>query len=233
MIGSSRVVAVVPARAGSKGVPRKNLRKLGGIPLFAHSVRAAMESLYIDECFVSSNDLGILQQGSLYGAIPHERPDEFSGDHSTAVEVVRDFANAHHELLGAEDILVYLQPTSPFRTAKHIDAALRLLSKGTAESIVSVLDQPVFYAKLVSIETTGLLMSVLGSAAATKNRQDLRSLWQPNGAIYAFRMRKFWRSGSIPIDDSLPYWMSEIESLDVDSEHHFDLAEFYLRRNNA
>ena len=128
MIRSNDILAIIPARGGSKGVPRKNIRELGGKPLIAYTIEAAIASSYIDKLIVSTDDKEILETSHKWGAeVPFLRPTELATDTAKAIEVVK------HALLEMENlnnqeypVVVYLEPPAPFKTTKDIDACIEL-----------------------------------------------------------------------------------------------------------
>lgn len=226
------VLALVPARGGSKGVPKKNLRLIKGKPLFAYTIEAATESAFVDTAYISSDDDEILKLGLAMGAQALRRPDAAATDTATADDVVSHFISQLPQALVSEDpYLVYLQPTSPLRTAAHIDNAFKeMASKGgdIAMSVVRLNKTPY---KAFSLDKTGLLESIFGEKYANANRQDLPVAYYPNGAIYIFRLSEFIKRGHFPSDGSVPFVMAEAESLDIDSEE--DLAILEQRLGDA
>lgn len=124
--GDNNVLALIPARGGSKGVRRKNLRMVGGKPLLEYTLTSAQRSELVDKTYVSSEDQEILELATSLGATPVQRPADLATDESSAIEVVQHFIEWLPEELRSQDpTIVYLQPTSPLRTSTHIDAALR------------------------------------------------------------------------------------------------------------
>jgi N-acylneuraminate cytidylyltransferase len=183
MIGTRRVLAVIPARGGSKGVPGKNIHPVGGHPLIAWTVMAANASRYIDHVILSSDDDAIMETARAAGCeVPFRRPAALATDEATSVDVVLDAL----ERTPNYDVIVLLQPTSPLRVAEDIDATLDMMQRCGAPGCVSVCaarDHPwLTFAR----DEKGLLSS-LGAppANASMRRQDRPDAYVVNGAVYA------------------------------------------------
>jgi CMP-N-acetylneuraminic acid synthetase len=234
MFRGKLVLAVIPARGGSKGLPGKNLMKLGGKTLIERAVEAARDSGLVDIILVSSDDEAILNHANSLGdVVAHKRPDVFASDTATAGDVIRDlFENDEDEVFidpANEPWVIYLQPTSPLRTAKHIiEAFTTLVDEPNSEALVSVapLEPKVFWT--MKIGTNGKLEPVFPEALAA-NRQSFDDVYRPNGAIYIFSYDEFKKTGKIPIMGALPYVMSVEDSVDIDTAADFEQAKANLR----
>lgn len=221
-----QVLALVPARGGSKGVPRKNLRNLKGKPLMAHTIEAALQSSRVDRVYVSSDDEEILAAAGGFGARPLKRDHALATDTATAAEVVGDFLRRlPDDLAGADPFIVYLQPTSPLRTARHIDEAFDAMAAlgGTMGMSVVPLKRTPF--KSFKLSGAGLLESLFDEKLSNANRQSLPAAYYPNGAIYIFPASEFAARGGFPSNGSVPYVMSEGDSIDIDTEEDFAMVE--------
>lgn len=229
---NKEVVALVPARGGSKGIPGKNLRILGGIPLVTHTLRAAVGCELIDRVVLSSDSDTILSLGREIGAVSHRRSAIASNDSATAFDVVSDFINYLGPAKAVEDsYLVYLQPTSPFRTSAHIRAAFELMMATECDMCVSVVETTPSPYKSYALDSKGRLRSLFDEIKTNANRQSLPSVYHPNGAIYIFPVHEFVRRGVFPTNGAVPYIMSAAESIDIDLEEDFILAESLCRRS--
>lgn len=219
-------ICLVPAREGSKGLTNKNLALVGKHSLVQRAVISSAGACAKGGCFVSSDSDLILEQGSNFGATPHLRQADYSEDHSTANDVVAEFIRIHlGSSFTSQASIVYLQPTSPFRSVNHVREALMLHHDNEYRSVVSVRSGDIKLDKLVCISDTGLLSTYNTDAAATSNRQaSAVSYLQPNGAIYIFRVADFVAQNGIPINGSIPYQMDAISSIDIDSEDDLKLA---------
>jgi CMP-N,N'-diacetyllegionaminic acid synthase len=219
---SQNTIALIPARGGSKGVARKNMRVVGGKPLIGHTIDAAMTSKRISAVYLSSEDQEILDYGQSRGLITVKRPLEYASDTSTASDVVGHFIETLPADLRAKDpIIVYLQPTSPLRSGQHIDLAIdSMLSKG-ASVLTAICKMKQSPYKSLTIDEKGYLSPLFSETLLNANRQSLKDAYYPNGSIYIFYLSQF--KGRFPTNNSVPYLMTERESLDVDTEEDFDL----------
>lgn len=218
MIHSVPTVGLIPARGGSKGLPQKNLRKVGGLTLVARAVDSARQVGSLDRVIVSSDSQEILDEARAHHADVHHRSDEASTDEATASDVMRNFAESLSGTLPEDDpFIVYLQPTSPLRTAAHIADCLEMVHPDGPTVCVSVQRDPVSVDKLVLVDSDGLIRAELGEAQSSANRQDCsRVRYRPNGAIYVFRLSDFLARNTIPIDGAVPYYMDRASSIDID-----------------
>lgn len=188
MIDGLSVLAVIPARGGSKGVPGKNLQPVGGRPLIEWTIDAARGSELIDRTVLSSDDDQIIQVAKAAGCdVPFRRDPGLATDSATSIDVVQDSLDR----LPGYDVVVLLQPTSPLRTAADIDAVLRLLATSGAPSCVTVCaaaDHP----WLTFADDDGRLTPYCDIPPdASLRRQDLPAAWVLNGAVYALRVADF------------------------------------------
>jgi len=226
VIGAGLVLGVIPARGGSKGLPRKNLRPLAGKPLLQWTAEAASASRLIDRLILSTDDDEIARVGASLGLdVPFRRPAAAASDRATAADVVRHALEALPERF---DFLVYLQPTSPLRSTEDIDRCLQRLASGDGDSCVSVQPSPARPEWMFYLGTDNRIEPVVGRFDAGR-RQDLRACFVLNGAVYAARVAAFERAGSFLTERTLAYVMPVGRSLDLDSAADFDMAEAMLR----
>lgn len=227
MIRGGKVLGLIPARGGSKGVPRKNLRSLAGKPLLQWTAEAALASHFLDRVVLSTDDDEISQVGASFGLdVPFRRPADHSSDTASAADVVR---HALAELSERFDYLVYLQPTSPLRSPADIDGCLERLANGDGNFCVTVQASPQRPEWLFYLDANGRIDPVVGRFDATR-RQDLRACYVLNGAVYAARVDAFERAGTFLTDRTLGYVMPAERSVDVDEMADFDVAEAILLR---
>ncbi|MEZ9449312.1 acylneuraminate cytidylyltransferase family protein [Vibrio splendidus] len=228
MIDTNKVLAIIPARGGSKRLPRKNVLPLAGKPLIGWSIDAAKNSKYIDQIFVSTDDKEIADVSSLFGIdVPELRPDHLASDTATTESVLTYTL----EKFGKDvDIIVLLQPTSPLRTAQHIDEALDLFIKKQAFSVVSVTpcEHPPLWANTLPEDGT---MGDFIRPEALKRSQDCGDFFRFNGAIYIFDVQKFMEYGEIRYtEESFAYLMENRVSFDIDQQLDFELTEFFMNK---
>jgi CMP-N-acetylneuraminic acid synthetase len=229
--GGNMVLALIPARGGSKGVRRKNLRLVGGKPLLEYTVSAARRSALVERTFVSSEDAEILELAASLGAEQVRRPADFATDEASAVDVVMHFIEwLPEELRRQNPCIVYLQPTSPLRTSKHIDAALCRMAELNRTTLLSVTELTASPYKSFKIDENGRLQSLFDEKLSNCRRQDLPATYIPNGAIYVFRVSDFLERGGFPSNGSVPFVMSKQESADIDTEEDLVLVEKLLEQ---
>ncbi|MCP5086155.1 MAG: acylneuraminate cytidylyltransferase family protein [Rhodobacteraceae bacterium] len=214
-------VAIIPARGGSKGLPGKNVQKLGGYPLIAWTVFSALRSELFDDVIVSTDCEEIAEAARVAGAsVPFLRPAKLASDVAVTAEVMMHALEAL--TVPDTDWFALLQPTSPFRNSHHIRSALGMLG-GDTSSVISVTeDKPLSWAFEMSGDAT--LLRALPGAVATR-RQNEASVVRPNGAIYVQRVGDFRRDPVFFYPDTKGYRMSKIDSIDIDDAEDFALAE--------
>lgn len=211
------VLGLIPARGGSKGIPRKNLAPVAGKPLLAWTVEAARAARELTRVVVSTDDDEI---AAAAGAEVLRRPPELAADGTPMLDVVR---HAVAEL--APDVVVLLQPTSPLRRVEHIDACVRLLLESGADAVVSVVEVPhAFRPESLMDVVDGRLVA----RGVARTRQEKERVYARNGpAVLARRADRI--GGDLYGGDVRPFVMDPRDSLDVDEPHELELAELLLR----
>lgn len=226
-----RILAIIPARGGSKGVPRKNIRPLAGKPLIAWTIGAALGAAFLDRVVVSTEDDEIARVARECGAeVPFLRPAELAADESSTLDVLRHMVAELERRDGYRaDAVMTLQPTSPLRTARHIDEAAALFAADpAADSLVSFVEVPhVFHPRSVmKRDAQGYMVPYLDQPQPTR-RQEKEPVFARNGAaIYITRtpcLERFVFGGRL-----LAYMMDEADSLDIDTEADLARAETVL-----
>ena len=223
------VVAIVPARGGSKGVPNKNRRQVAGLPLISYTLRAASKATCLDRIVVTTDDPEIAEIARAEGAEVVIRPPDISGDASPVIEAVRHALAALEAQDGfSPDVVVLLQPTSPFREPGDIDAAVKLYRDEHNRAVCSVYrcedNHP---ARMYRIEA-GRLVSLFPDLAA-RRRQDLPPVFHRNGSLYVFGQREV-ESGQIIGEDMVPYVMPPSSAVNIDTELDLVLMEAMLEQ---
>jgi CMP-N,N'-diacetyllegionaminic acid synthase len=224
MFVMDKVLAVIPARAGSKGLPGKNFLTFCGKPLIQWTIEAALEVKEISLVVVTSDDEQILELARSLGITAHRRSPALSRDLSQASDVIADVIASFP---GYEN-LIYLQPTSPLRRQLHITEALKKFNLGLQIPVISVVEvtQPPEW--MFTLTKEGRLESYL--ASEEMRRQDTQTRYIPNGAIYissieSLRNEQFVFSKT----NSLPYVMDAKTSIDIDDKFDFELAEWIMK----
>ena len=224
MIEGGKVLALIPARGGSKGLPRKNVRMVGGRPLIAWTIEAAKASRYIDRLILSSDDDEIMRVAQEYGCeVPFRRSPELATDECGAIDVAIDAL----QRCPGYDWIVILQPTSPLRTTDDIDGAIRQCVTQHASACVSVCQAEQSPYWMFFLENAHL-RPVLEDLGATR-RQDLPPVYLLNGAVYVAKVANLVESRSFVPPGVVAYEMPSSRSLDIDTEQ--DLRLFELQQS--
>jgi N-acylneuraminate cytidylyltransferase len=227
MIAGGTVLGIIPARGGSKGVPRKNVRVLAGKPLLQWTVEAARAARSIDRLILSTDDDEIAELGTSLGVdVPFRRSASASSDVASAADVV---VHALASVGERYDYLVYLQPTSPLREADDIDRCLERLVALQADSCVTITETPVRPEWLFYLDDRDRLAPVLGRVD-TRPRQALSPCYLLNGAVFAIRTAVFERTRTFVVEGTVGYLMPAERSLDVDEPADLDRARRLLNR---
>ena len=230
---SEDMLAIIPARGGSKGLPGKNIKALCGKPLIAYTIEAAQAAKSIDRLILSTDDEEIAEVVQKFGVeIPFMRPAELAKDTSLAIDnyiYTMDWLNA--ESSKQYDDFIVLQPTSPFRTAADIDNAVELFREKNADSVISVCEasHPPVWAK--KIDPSGVLKDCFDINIGNKNRQELETSFMPNGAIFILKLSLLKSLYSYYSDNTYAYVMPRERSVDIDTFFDFEFAEFLVSRN--
>lgn len=231
-----RTLGVIPARGGSKGIPKKNIYPLAGLPLIAHTLKAAKASRRLTDCIVSSDDPKIIRVSKKYGGkAPFIRPKGLATDRANSLNVLRHAVQFMEKKQGKSyHYVILLQPTSPLRTAKDIDQCLKLLSQSKADSIISVcqVEDP-HPGKMMQIGKGFLKPLMPKWWREGVRRQELPPVFFLNGAIYGVRRDVLMRTNSLWGKKSLPYLMPAERSVNIDSLHDVLLAETLLKKRRA
>lgn len=224
------VIGLIPARRGSKGIIGKNMRIVAGVPLIDFSIQAALKSSRISKVYVSSDDIKTLKYAANLGCETLLRPPELADDFASANDVILHFFNQMGpNLRSLNPILVYLQPTSPLRTAVHIDEAIEEMLRCRASSSISVRENEYSPYKSFSIDSSGCLNPLFSEEMTNKRRQDLDSTYVANGALYIFSLTEFCKKNAIPSEGAIPYIMDSVDSLDIDDENDIEIFERVIR----
>jgi N-acylneuraminate cytidylyltransferase len=226
MIRNKTVLAIIPARGGSKGLPGKNIKTVGGKPMLAWTIEAAKQSRYIDRVVVSSDDQAIIEVAKQFHCdAPFVRPAELAQDDSPAIDaVLHALAN-----LPAYDITVLLQPTCPLRDAHDIDNAIISMVQNRAKSCVSVSEPNKSPYWMYTTNGRGRLRPLLSAKLAAKQRQELPPVHVLNGAIYVVDTEYLQNTRTFVADDTVPYVMSKEHSIDVDYDLDLKLVELLIQ----
>ena len=229
MNDTPNVLGLIPARGGSKGLPRKNLRSLGGKPLIAYSIEVAKRCPAINEVVVTTEDEEIARVAKQFGAeVPFLRDCNLSRDETPMEPVVQDAILRLEALRGKTiDIIVLLVPTNPFRTASDIEAGVRILLETGADSVVSLVedDYPISWLQTI---VNGKVVPFLKQEREIFRRQDAPEVYRRNDGFFTFSRRTIMELATVQGPDTRPYVMDPIFSVDIDNMWDFELAELLL-----
>jgi CMP-N,N'-diacetyllegionaminic acid synthase len=235
MTSSLRTLGIIPARAGSKRLPRKNVLPLGGKPLVAWSIEAARGAQRLTRLVVSSDDREVLDIAASYDErLPLARPAELATDTSLAIEFVRhSLETLEGQGEGPFEVVVIIQPSSPLTLPADIDATVDLLATSGAESAVSVvqLDHAIHPWKMKVLDGDRLLSYLVDERGRTA-AHELPPIYVRNCSVYATR-RSAIDAGQILSDDCRGYVMPRERSIDINEELDLAFAEFLLSRQHA
>ncbi|MDP3624755.1 MAG: acylneuraminate cytidylyltransferase family protein [Methanobacteriaceae archaeon] len=222
------IISVIPARGGSKGLLRKNVKSIAGTQLITYSINAANNSKYIKNSFISTEDPEIESISKNCGFEVIKRPETLAKDNSLTIDVILHSLDFFEEKGAIIDLLVLLQPTSPLRTSIDIDNAIELYINNDCESVISVSElehSPYWSLKLQN----SYLIPSFGKEYFEKRRQDLPTLYSPNGAIFISKPEYLRKHKTFYSEKTLPYIMPPERSIDIDTELDFKLAELILK----
>lgn len=219
-------IAFIPARGGSKGLPRKNLARVGDVSLVGRAVRLALGISRINEVVVSSDDEEILAEARTHGAMIDRRSQELSADETPTVAVLREYVDRRPSL----EALVLLQPTTPFRQADDVEACLNRLETATSVVTVAALEHPPEWS--FRIGAGDHLEPLSGWDALVGRRQDAPPSFRLNGAVYAVRADRLRSGHGLVDDETVAVVMPADRSVDIDSELDLEFARLLFDRGH-
>ena len=222
-------LAIIPARSGSKGVKDKNIRMLNGKPLVAYSIEAAIASEMFDEVMVSTDSDLYAEISRKYGAsVPFLRSGKNASDLSSSWDMVDEVLESYHGIGEHFESFCVLQPTSPLRTCEDIKSAYKLFYEKASLAVVSVCEtehSPLWCGQISSnLELDGFL-----DQRRIKQRQALEKYYRLNGAIYIVNIENYRKNSFLYRTGSYAYVMDQYNSIDIDSEIDFLIAEVLMK----
>jgi CMP-N,N'-diacetyllegionaminic acid synthase len=233
MSGAPYVFGVIPARGGSKGLPGKNLRILGMLSLVGHAVASSRDSSRMTRFIVSTDDPAIADEARRHGAeVPFQRPAELANDEAGMVPVLQHAVRWLESSGVRPDLIVTLQPTSPFRIGADIDLTVaKVIDTGadSAQTLVEASYHPFFMKTLDGDRTTPLFPD----GHKYVRRQDAPPVFQPSGAVYVTRYEVLMHQGRVLGQDNRAVVKSFESSVNIDTEWDFLLADLLLRAGRA
>lgn len=227
MLGSRRILGLIPARAGSKGLPGKNIKLLAGIPLICWTVKAAIESNFLDTVVVSTDCPEIARTAMAAGALaPFIRPPELASDSAASVEVVLHALDYYAQQGTNFDSVVLLEPTSPLRDATDIDRSLAKMIEANARAIVSVCRAESSHPAFVFRQTfDGHLVPFMERSPTGVRRQEIEPMYFLDGSIYASEVQALRERRSFYHSDTIAYEVPKWKSFEIDDIEDFEIVE--------
>ena len=228
MIQGKKILGVIPARGGSKGLPGKNIRVLAGKPLIAWTIEEAKKSACIDRLILSSENQEIIRVAREWDCeVPFVRPVELAADETPGIEPV---LHALEALPESYDYVVVLQPTSPMRTVIDIDNCIRMCMENGMHSCVSVtaVDKSPYW--MYKLDESDRLIPLFPDMSLTPRRQDLPVVHAINGALYVAECSWLKMNKKFIADETIGFVMSKERSIDIDTELDLNFLEFLLSR---
>ncbi|URQ65083.1 acylneuraminate cytidylyltransferase family protein [SAR86 cluster bacterium] len=206
---------LIPARAGSKGIKKKNIQNFRDKPLIEWTLSSAKKVKNIEKIVLSTNMPELNSYSSDKNIFFLRRPEQYCSDSATMNSVIK---HASHYFDDEEIVWILLQPTSPLRTEVHIEDCIELFKSSPDDSlIISVLETSSSHLKAFYLNETGNLSGAFNNNAPFQNRQELPKCYMPNGAIYIFSDKSFRKFSKIPNEEIIPYIMNDASSKDIDT----------------
>ena len=217
MYKGKQFIGIIPARGGSKGIPRKNLIDLGGYPLIAWSIIRALQSNYLDRLIISSEDIEILKIAEKYGCeVPFVRPQKYASDTASSVDVVLHALNKT-SFISEDKYFVLLQPTSPFRKTETIDTAIKFTVDHLFNYVMSVSELDISPYHIYTKKDNYLVEPIYNKKTSSTRRQDLPKALTSNGVLYIMQTSHFFKVNSFRPTEIRCFETSPDESLDIDT----------------
>jgi N-acylneuraminate cytidylyltransferase len=228
MINGKTILAIIPARGGSKGIPHKNIKKLGGKPLIAWTIEEAKKSEYIDRLILSSEDEEIIKIAKEWGCdVPFVRPKELALDGTPGIEPI---IHAINNLKEKYDYVVLLQPTSPFRGVEDINNCIEHCETKKSIFCVSVVETDKSPFWMYTLTGCSKLKPLFPEESKCSNRQELPKIYIPNGAIFIASIRHLTKTKSFYTKETVAFIMQATNSIDIDSQSDLEFCEFILSK---
>lgn len=225
MINGRSILAIIPARGGSKGIPRKNIKSLAGKPLVAWTIEEAKKSKYIDRLILSSEDEEIINIAKEWGCeVPFVRPADIARDETAGIDPI---IHALNELPGY-DIVLVLQPTSPLRKVEDIDQGLEFFEKESASVCVSISEITKTPYSMFLLDTQNRLHRIIDQKEIFHRRQDLPQVYMPNGALFISKTKYLQQRKSFYTEDTIGFIMVKERAHDIDDKIDFLFVEFMM-----
>lgn len=225
-----KILAIIPARGGSKGVPSKNIRVVAGKPLIAWTIKEAKKSEYIDQLILSSEDDEIIAVAKAFGCqAPFVRPMELARDETPGIVPIKHAINFYLNNGVYFDYIICLQCTSPLRMVNDIDGAIELAFKSNADSVVSVCESEHSPYWMKKVDERGCVSNFIDDGMKYTRRQDLPKVYRINGAFYMATPALILKTNDWYSKGTKAFIMDNLRSIDIDSEMDFLVVEAILK----
>lgn len=230
MLNKYHITALIPARGGSKRLPRKNTKLFNGKPLIAWSINVAKASKYIDSIVVSTDDIEISEISKKFGAsVPFLRPDYLSDDKATSFDVIKH-AIETLKIEKENNLIVLLQPTSPLRTLEELDGALEFFISNNASGVVTVSECEHSPLWANTLPENLSMEKFISKDILSKRSQDLPQFYRLNGSIYIYKTLKLLEENKMfYTGDVFAYTTKQENSIDIDTVLDFKIAEAIIK----
>lgn len=214
-IKNKNFFGLIPAKGTSQEIKKKNLLKIRGETLVSIAIKNAKKSKYLDSIFISSENKKILSIAKKLDIKLVKRPKKLSKGHVESKYLVFDFLKKNKDIR-LNDFIVYLQPTSPLRTSKHIDDAIKIVLRSGKSALTSIMcfDSKIFKSVIIKKDQ---IKTLFKNDHSSQSRQKLPKVYLPNGSIYIFTVSEFLKNKNFPINNSIKYLMTKNDSLDIDN----------------
>jgi CMP-N-acetylneuraminic acid synthetase len=224
------ILGLIPARGGSKGIPRKNIIPLCGKPLISYTIEEALKSKYLTKIVTSTDAEEIAKIATHSGSEVIIRPKELATDESFVIDTVKHAINFIEDKKGLKfDYVILLQPTSPLRTVEDIDSAIKKMLNSKADSVVSVTEVGAKHPARMKKIVNERIVDIFDKKLDFTPRQKLPKIYIRNGAIYGAKREVIYKNNSFRGNDCVAYIMSEERSINIDTEIDFKLAELVVK----
>tara|TARA_Y100000996_G_scaffold409068_1_gene389146 strand:- start:4886 stop:5602 length:717 start_codon:yes stop_codon:yes gene_type:complete len=219
MIKNSDFIALIPARSGSKGLKNKNLLKINKKTLVEIAITNALSSKFISNVYLSSDSKRILKYGTKKNINNILRPKKYSSDKATSRDVIKHFLKNTGSIQLLNNYIVYLQPSSPMLSAKHIDNAIKLIKKKKSDYLISCFpnnSETLF--KSLKKSKNGKIKPVFNKSFLYSNRQSFKNTYTPNGCIFIFKIVKNFLKNFTNYSNCIPYIMKQKDGVDINNK---------------
>jgi len=227
-----RILGLIPARAGSKGIPNKNIRPLAGKPLIVYTIESALESQGLTDIVVSTDSEEIAEIALAADAeIPFIRPKELAQDETPTFPVVKHALDTLSDLGREYDAVCLLQPTNPLRSPIDINTCIDILETTGADSVISMVEVPHQYNPhwVYKLDENGIASLVIGAESPISRRQDLPRTFHRDGTIYLTRTEVIREYGTLYGKQIVPFLMDEFRSINLDTQKDWEEVEERLK----